>query len=94
MARRNWLQAKAACIVPEKEGASQVTSGESDPALINEQLDWTILRLVAHFSAVFDPVAEVDRIQPQPRRLLDLPKNGETSKTAPLLAGLVKGINR
>ena len=62
-------QAKAACIVPEKWGLRQGVYGlglvEDHPALINQQFDGAILRLVVHLFAVLDPVTEVHRLKPQ-----------------------------
>ncbi|MNJ03829.1 hypothetical protein D3C73_1643130 [compost metagenome] len=52
------------------------------------------MSLVVHFFAVFDPVAEVDRIQPQPPGLGDLPQDRIAPKAATLFGGFVEGVDR
>ena len=87
-------QAKAACIVPEKWGLSQGVLVQDDPALINQQFDRSILRLVAHLFAVFDPVAEVDRFQSKAPGLADLPEDRVATQAATFFIGLVEGVDR
>jgi len=61
--------------------------------MIHQQLDRAILSLVVHFSAVFDPVAQIHCLQAEAHGFANLPENGIAAEAASLFTWIVEGID-
>ena len=55
---------------------------EAQPPVVQKHLGGPVLRFVVHLVAVFDPVPEVQVLQPPPLTQLDLLENAEHPKAA------------